>query len=79
VEASVKARDYLACFDVGQRREVRRTQPLQKHGAAWRVGTEQADGAIAGPSPQREVLVFGLSVVRADLEDGLRAVGRPHR
>ena len=34
-------------------------QPLQEHGAAWRVGAEQADGAIAGPLPQREVLVFG--------------------
>jgi hypothetical protein len=70
MQTPVEADGDLTRVDVWKRVEGFLSQPLQKEGAVVRIGTQQPDGAIAAPSPQHEVLVFGLRVLAADLQDG---------
>jgi hypothetical protein len=43
-------------------------QPLEQHGPAVRLGTQEAHGSVAGPSPQGKVLVLGLDIGECNLE-----------
>jgi hypothetical protein len=53
-------------------------EALQEDGSAAQVGAEQPDGPVATPPPRQKLLVLGLNVGKADLEDSGWAVQRLH-
>ena len=79
MQASVEAGDDVACLHIAQIAEGFGMQPLEQQCAVRRIGTQKPDGTVATPAPKNEMLMFGLRVGTADLEDGARSVAAAHR